>query len=257
MRIATFNVNSIHARLAFFLQWLEERKPDIACLQELKLTSDEFPYDPVRAAGYHALVHGQKSWNGVAILSREPCELVQMGLPGAEDAGARLITARIGDVTATSVYVPNGKSIVHADFAMKLAFLAKLRDHLQETVDRRARVVVAGDFNVVHTDLDSYDPERQRDTLFHTEPERRSIDALVDLGLSDLYRELSPDGRMFSWWDYRAGCFHKNQGLRIDLLLATRRLREQTREVWIDRDYRKKKDGQIPSDHAPVVADFD
>ncbi len=256
MRIATFNVNSINARLGFVLHWLDARKPDVACLQELKIGNEEFPYEAFRAAGYHACVHGQKGWNGVAVVSREPLELVQAGLPDADAAGARLVTARAGDLAVTSVYVPNGKTLVHPDFPAKIAFLAQLVAHLRQAVDARGRAVVGGDFNVCHRDVDSYAPDERKDTIFHTEPERRAIDALVDLGLCDLYRDKNPDGRMYSWWDYRAGCFHKNQGLRIDLLLATRAVRDQTREVWIDRDYRKKKDGQIPSDHAPVVADL-
>jgi exodeoxyribonuclease III len=254
VRVATFNVNSINARLKFLLHWLAARQPDVVCLQELKVTAEEFPYDALREAGYHACVHGQKGWNGVAVLGREPPQLLCAGLPDS-DLGARFVSARAGKLTVASVYVPNGKSIVHPDFAAKLAFFQALRDQLKSTLDPAAPVLVGGDFNVCHTALDTYDPELA-DTLFHTDPERRAVDALLELGLVDLYRDLCPEGRAFSWWDYRAGNFHKGLGLRIDLLLGTRAVREITREVWVDRDYRKKKEGETPSDHAPVIAEL-
>lgn len=256
MRIATFNVNSIKARLGFVRHWLAARAPDIACLQELKLTPDKFPHAAFEELGYHTRLYGQAQWNGVAVLSREPATLVHEGLPGAEAAGARLITVRVGELEVTSVYVPNGKTVSHEDFGMKLAFLASLEDYLRGRLAAGAEVVVGGDFNLCHRDLDSWAPERLAGQIFHTVEERRAMDRLLALGLFDLYREKSPEGTMFSWWDYRAGCFHKNQGLRIDLLLGTRGVLARTREVVIDREYRKKKDGEIASDHAPVQADF-
>ncbi len=256
MRIATWNVNSLNARLAFVVGWLEDRRPDVVCFQELKLTTEAFPHAAFEALGYRAVVHGQKSWNGVAVLSREPAECVQVGLPGAEAAGSRLVTARVGEWTISSVYVPNGKTLVHADFELKLAFLAKLREHVASSVDRDAPYVLGGDFNVAHTDLDSFDPDGLREAIFHTTPERAAIDALLDLGLVDLQRALEPTARTFSWWDYRGGSFHKNEGLRIDLLLGSPSARARATKVWVDRDYRKKKGELTPSDHAPVVADF-
>ncbi len=257
MRIATFNVNSVNARLAYVLAWLDARKPNAVCFQELKLTTEDFPYDAFRDAGYHAVVHGQKSWNGVAVLTREPAEVVQVGLPGAEHAGSRLVTARVGDWTIASVYVPNGKTLVHPDFELKLEFLAKLRDHVEATLDPSLPYVLGGDFNVVHSDMDSCDPDGMRDAMFHTERERSAMDALLGAGLTDLQRALEPDGKNFSWWDYRGGSFHKNEGLRIDLVLGSASARARVTKVWIDREWRKKKDERTPSDHAPVVADFD
>ncbi len=257
MRIATFNVNSIHARLSFVLGWLEARKPDAVCLQELKQTTEGFPYEAFRDAGYHALVHGQKSWNGVAVLSRAPAELVEAGLPGAESAGSRLITVRIGEWTIGSVYVPNGKSLVHADFERKLEFLAALRAGIAPMVESGTPYVLGGDFNVVHTDLDSFAPDALRDAMFHTSPERAAIDALLETGLTDLQRNLEPEARSFSWWDYRGGSFHKNEGLRIDLLLGSASAKARATKVWVDREWRKKRDEQTPSDHAPVIADFE
>lgn len=254
MRIATFNVNSLKARLGFVLHWLNAREPDVVCVQELKLADDKFPHAELEALGYRAYVHGQAQWNGVAILSRMDGEVLERGLPGADELGARLIGVRVGDTKFTSVYVPNGKTVQHPDYQLKLRFLDRLVAHLRETTDPGSRAVVAGDFNIAPEDIDSWDPERLAGSIFHTAEERRRIDALRDLGLADLYRQKNPDGRMFSWWDYRAGCFHKNEGLRIDLLLATAPILAITNEVLIDRDYRKKKDGQIPSDHAPVIA---
>jgi len=256
VRIATWNVNSLNARLDFVLGWLEARTPDVVCFQELKLTHESFPYAALDAAGYHAIVHGQKSWNGVAVLSRAPADLVSAGLPGAEAAGARLVTARIGEWTVASVYVPNGKTLVHPDFELKLDFLARLRAHVEATVDRSRPYILGGDFNVAHADRDSFDPDALRDAMFHTEPERRALDALLGTGLVDLQREIDSDTRAFSWWDYRGGSFHKNEGLRIDLLLASPPARARASKVWVDRDYRKKKGELTPSDHAPVVADF-
>jgi exodeoxyribonuclease-3 len=256
MRIATFNVNSIKARLPFVLHWLAAREPDIVCLQELKVTEEKFPFTELKEAGYHAYVHAQPRWNGVAVLSRQPGELVQAGLPGADAAGARLVGAQIGDMFATSVYVPNGKTVEHDDYRMKLDFMSQLNAFVRERVDVGSDAFVGGDYNIVHRAIDSHSADKLEGSIFHTEDERNHIDALLDAGLVDLYRDVHPDGDMFSWWDYRAGCFHKNQGLRIDLLLATASVRARCEEVWVDRDYRKKKDGETPSDHAPVIADL-
>lgn len=257
MRIATFNVNSLNARLAYVLGWLEDRKPDAACFQELKLTDEAFPHEALAAAGYRAVVHGQKSWNGVAVVTREGATKVQVGLPGMEAAGARLVTAEVGEWTVSSVYVPNGKSLEHADYGMKLEFLAKLREHVAATVDTARPYVLGGDFNVAPGDLDTHDPDGLRGALFHSEREREALGSLLGLGLVDLQRALDPSTRTFSWWDYRGGAFYRNHGLRIDLLLGSRPAFARAKKVWVDRDYRKKKGELTPSDHAPVVADFE
>lgn len=262
MRIATFNVNSIKARLAYVKHWLTNRQPDIACLQELKLTDDAFPTEELAAIGYHAVTHGQPRWNGVAIVSRAPMELVQRGLPGAEEQGARLVTARLPAdggrpaVEVTSVYVPNGKHLEHEDYRHKLDFLAALDDYLATRLPSDDVVVVGGDFNLCHRDIDSHAPERLAGRIFHTEAERGALDRLLARGLTDLYRHDQPDGTMFSWWDYRAGAFHKNHGLRIDLLLGNAVATAACEGTLIDREYRKKKDGETASDHAPVTADL-
>jgi exodeoxyribonuclease-3 len=263
MRIATWNVNGIRARLDFVGHWLRERQPDVVGLQELKATDETFPHDEIGAWGYRALVFGQKSWNGVAILTRAdlPVEELQRGLPGQEDFGARLLSARIGQgagaLDFSTVYVPNGKSTSHDDFPRKLAWLDRLAAHLDERLDATTGAVLCGDFNVVPTPLDSWNEEKLAGHVFHTEEERKRVRRLLDWGFRDLFRERHPDDVVFSWWDYRGGAFHRKQGLRIDFLLGTRPVASRVREAGVDRDWRKKVDGLTPSDHAPVVADLD
>jgi len=256
MRIATWNVNGLRARLDFVKHWLAAREPDVVALQELKLTDDQFPSEVFEQLGYGAAVHGQKSWNGVALLARKPLEIVQRGLPGQEDFGARLVTAAVEGVSFTSVYCPNGKSVEHEDFPRKLAWYEALAGHWTTTQDPAEPAVLCGDFNVCPTALDSWAGERLAGGIFHTDAERSRFAALLEAGLVDVFRERHPDLQAFSWWDYRGGAFHKKQGLRIDFLLATRPVLERVRHVEIDRDYRKKQDGLTPSDHAPVFADL-
>jgi len=256
VRIASWNVNSVKARLPYLLDWLATRTPDLVCLQELKVPDEKFPHDELAAVGYHAHVHGQPRWNGVAVLCRHPGEVSQVGLPGAEEHGARLITVVLDGLSLTSVYVPNGKTLDHADFAMKLQWLATLDDYLDQARREADALVVAGDFNVTCGDGDTHDPEGLRGQIFHSEPERAAMAKLLDAGLTDLYRHVHPEGRMFSWWDYRGGGFHRNLGLRIDLLLASPAVVARVQDVWTDRDFRKKRAGQTPSDHAPVIADL-
>jgi exodeoxyribonuclease-3 len=257
VRVATWNVNGLRARLEFVVRWLRERIPDVVALQELKLTDAQFPHAELEKAGYRALAHGQKSWNGVAILSRDPATLIQTGLPGQEDFGARLLSADVGGVSVTSVYCPNGKAVDHPDFPRKLAWLDALAAHLAERCDPERPALVGGDFNVCPTALDSWSEEQLGGGIFHTEAERQRFRRLLDQGFFDVYRRLFPDTQAFSWWDYRGGAFHRRHGLRIDFLLATPAAMERVRAVAIDRDYRKKHDGLTPSDHAPVYADLD
>lgn len=257
MRVATWNVNGLRARLDFVLHWLRARQPDLAALQELKLTDDNFPHAEMKQLGYQAVTHGQKSWNGVAILSRLPLEVAHRGLPGAEDLGARLITAKAGDLLFASVYCPNGKNLEHGDFPRKLAWFDALAGHLERAHHPNEALVLGGDFNVCPAALDSWNEKELRGRIFHTDVERQRFQRLLEWGLVDAYRKLNPNAQAFSWWDYRAGAFHKKQGLRIDFLLATSSIMERVRNVEIDREYRKKKDGLIPSDHAPVFLDLE
>jgi exodeoxyribonuclease-3 len=260
MRIATWNVNGLRARIDFLCHWLRARQPDVVGLQELKLPDEEFPHAELEELGYRAVVFGQKSWNGVAVLARSDIELVRRGLPGAEEQGARLVSARLtgvgGPWTFLTAYCPNGKTTTHEDFPKKLAWFDALADHLEREHDRAEPVVLCGDFNICPSALDSWKEEALAVEIFHTDAERSRFRRLLDWGLVDVYRQLHPDRSMFSWWDYRAGAFHKNQGLRIDLMLATEPLAGRVSSAEIDRDYRKKKEGLIASDHAPVLVEL-
>lgn len=256
MRIATWNINGLRARLEYITLWLAERQPDVVGLQELKTPTEDFPHDFFNDLGYTALVHGQKSWNGVAILSKRPMELRQSGLPGEEEWGSRLITAEIeGGLEYTTVYCPNGKNTTHADYPNKLRWYDTLAAHWRQS-DRPLRLM-GGDFNIVPKAIDSWRGDAADGDIFHTADERQRLSTLMDTGLIDLWRQQNPDEPAFSWWDYRGGAFHRKHGLRIDFLLGTPATAEITRNVVIDRDYRKKKDGLTASDHAPVFADLD
>lgn len=256
MLIATWNVNGIRARSQRLAEFLAERQPDVCCLQELKITEDEFPHLELRASGYHAIINGQAGWNGVAVIAKEQPELVLRGLPGSEDAGARFVVAKVAGIEICSVYVPNGKSVGHPDFKVKLAWLDSLAKHIETRADKDAPLLLGGDFNVNWTDLDSYGGARFRGTSHHTDEERALLDRLRAAGLVDLYRAKYPEEPGYSWWDYRAGAFHKKMGMRIDLLLATPAVANRVTDVIIERDFRKKgkASGAVPSDHAPVVA---
>ena len=264
MRIATWNVNGLRARLEFLRIWLRERRPDVVGLQELKLTDAQFPHAEIAAEGYRAISHGQKSWNGVAILTRDglDVQVTQTGLPGQEELGARLLTARLltsgsDELSFTTVYVPNGKTLSHADFPRKLTWLDDLARHFREHHDPTLPTVLCGDFNVVPTALDSWNEEKLAGNVFHTPEERGRFAALLDWGFVDAFREHKPHEQAFSWWDYRGGAFHRRQGLRIDVVLATPAVMKGLRGVEIDREFRKKHDGLTASDHAPVWLDLD
>jgi len=262
VRIATWNVNGIRARLDFLCRWLAVRQPDVVGLQELKVTDEAFPHAELESAGYRAWVLGQKSWNGVAVLVRGElaCEARQRGLPGEEAQGARLLGVRVGAgedaLDFTTVYVPNGKDTGHEDFPRKLAWLDALVAHVEADRDASRAAVLCGDFNVVPTPLDSWSEEKLGGGIFHTPEERERFTRLLDRGFVDLFRHRHPDEAAFSWWDYRGGAFHRKQGLRIDFLLATPPLVARLGEVTIDRDWRKKVEGLVPSDHAPVVGNL-
>jgi len=257
MRIATWNVNGIRARLDYIRLWLRERQPDIVGLQELKVIDEQFPYADLEQEGYHALVHGQKAWNGVAVLTRGAAEVLQTGLPGQEDFGARLISATVDGLRFTTVYVPNGKQVQHDDFTRKLAWLDQLTNHLREQTAGTDDAVLCGDFNICPEPVDSWNEERFAGSIFHTDEERARYRKLLECGYTDLYRNSFPEKQEFSWWDYRGGSFHRGHGLRIDFLLATASVASRLRSVEIDRDFRKKIGEVKPSDHAPVIADLD
>lgn len=255
MRIATWNVNSVKARRERLLAWLARTQPDIACLQELKTEDVAFPHDDVRAAGYHAAVHGQRTYNGVAILSRQAPAQVEIGLgDGVDDPQARLVSARIGALQVLSAYVPNGGEAGSDKLHYKLEWLARLERYLRERCDPRAPLVLCGDLNVAPDARDVARPEEWNGTVLCLPEVRAGFERLLAWGLEDCFRRWHPEGGHYSWWDYRMLGFPKNNGLRIDHVLATAPLASRCTAATIDRDERK---GKLPSDHAPVVVDFD
>ena len=262
MRVVTWNVNSLNAREDFVLDFLATRKPDIVCLQELKLPDDDIPRLAFEMAGFRPLTFGQSQWNGVGVLVRKSLDpdpvVISTGLPGHEALGSRLITVKAAGLSFTSAYVPNGKTLVHPDYKLKIAWLDGLVAHLEKTLDPASDAVVAGDFNVVPAALDGWDPAAELTKgIFFTDEERSRLTRLAELGLVDVFRAENPELQAFSWWDYRAGCFHKKQGLRIDLILATKSVAARVSACSIDRDFRKKREGRTPSDHAPVIAEIE
>ncbi len=255
MRVATWNINGLRARLDYIGRWLDARKPDIVGLQETKITDEEFPTAFFTELGYHVASYGQKAWNGVAVLSRKPAEMLDRGLPGEDAFGSRLLRVRVDDLEFTTVYCPNGKHLGHDDFPNKLAWFDSLARYWAAQ-DSDTPAVLCGDFNIVPAELDSWLSGDTSEIIFHTRAERDRYAALLDLGLIDLFRQHHPEKRAFSWWDFRGGAFHRGQGLRIDMVLATATAAQRVNSIEIDRDFRKKLDGLTPSDHAPVFADL-
>jgi exodeoxyribonuclease-3 len=254
VRIATWNVNSLKARMERVEAWLADVAPDVVCLQETKLADSAFPSLSFQALGYEAAHHGEGRWNGVAILSRVGLADVETGFgPDDPDPEARILWATCGGIRVASVYVPNGRALDHEHYQYKLEWLGKLRDHLDANCDPTTPVVVAGDFNIAPTDDDVWDASKFVDAT-HTSPaERKALAELEAWGLVDTFRSLRPEPGLFSWWDYRAGRFHKHEGMRIDLVLGSEPLARRVRFATIDRNARK---GQQPSDHAPVIIDL-
>ncbi len=254
MKIATWNVNSVKARKERLLAWLAKHSPDVFCLQELKTEDARFPLEEVRAAGYEAALHGQKTYNGVAILSRTPMRDLRAGLDdGVDDAQARLIAATVGDLRVLSAYVPNGSEVGSDKWAYKLAWLERLAAYLERHHDPGQRLLLCGDLNIAPDDSDVARPDEWKDSVLCAPPARAAFQKLVRWGLCDVLRQAHPQGGVYSWWDYRMLGFPKNNGLRIDHILATPELAKLARSAQVDRDERK---GQSPSDHAPVVAEF-
>jgi exodeoxyribonuclease-3 len=258
VRIATWNVNALTAeRLERLWHWVDTARPDVLCLQETKSTDDAFPALDFHARGYDSVHHGQGRWNGVAIASRVGLEAPRSGFADDEapDVEARLVSATCGGVRVSSVYVPNGRAVGSEHYGYKLRWLGRLRRHLEAESGDGRPVAVAGDFNIAPADIDVYSPAAFEGST-HVQPEERAaLDDLEAWGLIDAFRSLYPGtGRLYSWWDYRAGNFHKHLGMRIDLVLLSSDLAAGVRFGLIDRNARK---GKKPSDHAPLFVDVD
>jgi exodeoxyribonuclease-3 len=255
MKLITWNVNSVRTRLPRLLGVLQRHAPDVACLQELKCVDAEFPADEVRAAGYHAVVHGQKTYNGVAILARsEPADASRGFGDGGDDAQSRFLVATVAGVRVACAYVPNGGEVGSDKWAYKLAWYGRLRAWLDRAADPAQPFVLCGDFNVAPDDTDVAKPEAWADSVLCHPDGREALARVVGWGLADLVRRHHPKGGPFTWWDYRQLAFPKNDGLRIDHVLATAPLAARCTAATVDRDERK---GKQPSDHAPVVVTFD
>jgi exodeoxyribonuclease-3 len=252
MKIASWNINSLRKRQDRLFTWLESAKPDVVCLQETKCPDDLFPVLALQAAGYHSAYHGEKSYNGVAILSKiEPREVRASLCDEVVDPQARVIAATIDNIRVFSVYAPNGQAVGSPAYEYKLNWYARLRDCLLK--EKSSELIVCGDFNVAPEDIDTHDPELWRGAIMCSEGERTAFNQLCDVGLIDTLRLHHKEGGLFSWWDYRMLSFPKNRGLRIDAILASKSLAERCIAAGIDREMRK---GKEPSDHAPVWAEF-
>jgi exodeoxyribonuclease-3 len=266
VRVATWNVNSVKQRVPRLLPWLDQRRPDVVCLQETKLADDAFEGllgEELKSRGYELALHGESQWNGVAILSRVGLDDVERGIdgvPGVERREARAVSATCGGVRVHSIYVPNGRTPGSDHYRYKLAWLSALRERLGSggagdgAIAPGAATIVCGDMNIAPTDLDVFDPDAYIGQTHVTPPEREALAELVALGLRDLVRDRWPQERVFTYWDYRAGMFHQDLGMRIDLVLATAPVADRVRAAWVDRHARK---GSRPSDHAPVIVDLD
>lgn len=257
MKLATWNINSLAVRLPQVLDWLAANPVDALCLQELKLSDDKFPLKELEAAGYQSAVFGQKTYNGVAILSRTPARNIVKNIVGFSDEQSRVIAATLdmpaGEVRVVNGYFVNGQEPGSEKFEYKMRWLNALRDWLREELQAHPNLVLLGDFNITADDRDTYDPEGLRETIHHTTEERQHFQALLGLGLSDAFRMFEQPEKSYSWWDYREFAFRRNRGLRIDHILVSQALKPQVASCVIDKLPRKN---ERPSDHVPVVVEL-
>lgn len=254
MRIATWNVNSLNVRLPHVTQWLEQHQPDALCLQETKLEDARFPFGPLREAGYESVCTGQKTYNGVAILTKSACGEVVSTVPEMDAVQKRLIAATVNGVRLVCVYVPNGESVTSDKYQYKLTWLSHLTAWLKQELIRFPKLALLGDFNIAPEDRDVYDPAAWEGKVLFSAPERQAFRDLIALGLVDSFRQFDQPERSYSWWDYRMNAFRRKMGLRIDHILLSTALAAQCRACTIDTEPRR---AERPSDHAPVVTEFD
>ncbi|MEJ1958899.1 MAG: exodeoxyribonuclease III [Nitrosomonadales bacterium] len=253
MRIATWNVNSLKVRLPHVLDWLTVNQPDVLCLQELKQEDKQFPVEALQQAGYQAVFSGQKTYNGVAILSKSALTDVQFGMPNFPDEQKRVIAATLDGIRIVCVYIPNGQSVDSDKYQYKISWLAALHEWLKDELIKYPKLALLGDFNIAPDDRDVYDPQAWAGNILVSEPERAAFRALEKLGLRDSFRLFEQPEKSYSWWDYRMMAFRRNMGLRIDHILLSEALVPGCTACMIDRAPRKL---ERPSDHAPVVAEI-
>jgi exodeoxyribonuclease-3 len=253
LKIASWNVNSLNVRLPHVLAWCDEAKPDILALQETKLTDDRFPVDELLAAGYQSVFSGQKTYNGVAILSREAASDIVTDIDGLIDPQRRILAVTIGDVRIIDLYVVNGSEVGSEKYAYKLHWLEKVTGFISQEIKRFDKVVVLGDFNIAPDDRDVHDPLAWHEKILCSTAERQALQGILDLGFSDTFRQFEQKENTWSWWDYRNAAFRRNLGLRIDLVLASEALAKTCCASYVDKEPRRQ---ERPSDHAPVIAEF-
>lgn len=253
MKIASWNVNSLRVRLPQVLEWLNQTEVDVLALQETKTQDPEFPKQDIEAAGYQVVFSGQKAYNGVAILAKTTPQDVVSDVKNLDDPQRRILAATVNDVRVINLYVVNGSEVGSEKFAYKLDWIEKVTAHIKNEMKTHKKVVVLGDFNIAPDDRDVHDPDRWKDKILCSQPERQAYEKMLSLGLTDTFRQFEQEDKTFSWWDYRGGGFNRNHGLRIDLILASKTLSEQCKISSIDKTPRS---WERPSDHTPVVAEF-
>ena len=253
LKVASWNVNSLNVRLPHVLAWCETARPDILALQETKLTDDRFPIDDLMEAGYHSVCSGQKTYNGVAILSREPATDIVTDVDGLDDPQRRILGATIGGVRIINLYVVNGSEVGSQKYTYKLHWLEQVNRWVADEMQKHDKLIVLGDFNIAPEDRDVHDPEAWKDKILCSKPERKALQTMLDFGLADTFRLFEQEEKTWSWWDYRMAAFRRNMGLRIDLVLASKALADNCKAAYIDKEPRRQ---ERPSDHAPVVAEF-
>ncbi len=254
MKIASWNVNSLNVRLPHVLRWLDKERPSVLGLQELKIPDEKFPLETFAEHGYHAVFNGQRTYNGVAILSTSPAQDVVKDVPGLDDTQRRVIAATVNSVRIINLYVVNGQEPGSEKFQYKRRWLEKVTAFIAAELQRHPHLVVMGDFNIAPDDRDVFDPEECRGQIHCTEEERQWLHTILELGLTDTFRAINDKPGHFSWWDYRRAAFRRNRGLRIDLILASQALMPALKDAWIDVAPRT---WERPSDHAPILAEFD
>ncbi|TNG00870.1 MAG: exodeoxyribonuclease III [Gammaproteobacteria bacterium] len=253
MKVATWNVNSLRVRLPHVLEWLEANQPDVLSLQETKLTDDNFPAGEIHEAGYKVIYSGQKTYNGVAIISRADALDIVTDIPDLDDPQRRILAATIDNVRFLNLYVVNGKEVGSDKYEWKLQWLQKVTDYIEQQLQEYENLVAMGDFNIAPDDRDVYDPQAWHERILCSTPEREALKMLLDLGLSDTFRRFEQEEKSYSWWDYRQAAFRRDMGLRIDLILASKSMAKTCNACYIDKEPRKL---ERPSDHTPVIAEF-
>ena len=254
MKIVTWNVNSLNVRLPHVLEWLAANQPDVLVLQEIKQITEKFPGEAFAEIGYRSIASGQKTYNGVAVISKQAADDPIMDFPGFDDPQRRILAATIEGVRVVNLYIPNGSEVGSEKYAYKLSWLAALTGFLKDELAHNDKLVVLGDFNIAPADEDVHDAQKWGEAILCSPKERAALKSLLDLGLNDVFRQFEQPEKTYSWWDYRAAGFRRNAGLRIDLILATSDLSKNCTASYVDKEPRG---WERPSDHAPVVAEFE